>query len=323
MTTKWRVLKTEEEWHAFRNTGVGGSDVPAILGTSPYASAYSIGMRKMGLVPPPETKEIMWWGKVLEPLIVKRLTMEKPSFYVERAVEGTWGVARSTRWPWMISTVDGLIDDMENEDAGQGVLEVKRATYLRRSELEDEKDTRRVAYEQQLLHNMDVTGLSWGVVAVLAGNELVWWRMSYDAARAARIRDATSAFWKCVEARELPEPDGSKATAEAMATAWPEAAAGKEVRLDDAAAAAWDMYLEAGREMKKLEKQQNEARNAIAAALKDAEYGAMPDGRRLRFKTVHHKESVVKAYSYRFIQQVDANGKVITNKARNAEEQTP
>src|SRR5689334_22139628 len=45
------------EWHAERRKGIGGSDIPVLLGLSKYASPYSLWAEKIGQVPPDESDD--------------------------------------------------------------------------------------------------------------------------------------------------------------------------------------------------------------------------------------------------------------------------
>lgn len=52
-----------------RQSSIGASDVPAILGVSPWKDAFSLWCEKTGKVPAPEVGEAAEWGNILEPAI--------------------------------------------------------------------------------------------------------------------------------------------------------------------------------------------------------------------------------------------------------------
>lgn len=52
-----------------RQNCIGASDVPAILGVSPWKDAFSLWCEKTGKVPAPEVGDAAEWGNVLEPAI--------------------------------------------------------------------------------------------------------------------------------------------------------------------------------------------------------------------------------------------------------------
>src|SRR5205823_13949319 len=58
------------EWHAARARGLGGSEIAAVLGLSPWESKFSLWHRKMGLASPVVETDEMYWGKLHEPTIL-------------------------------------------------------------------------------------------------------------------------------------------------------------------------------------------------------------------------------------------------------------
>lgn len=57
------------EWHATRKRGIGSSDIPAILGYSPYRSAAHVWAEKRGEDIGDDAGEAALWGTLLEPVI--------------------------------------------------------------------------------------------------------------------------------------------------------------------------------------------------------------------------------------------------------------
>ncbi|MDQ3578214.1 MAG: YqaJ viral recombinase family protein, partial [Actinomycetota bacterium] len=51
------------EWHAARAQGLGGSEIAAVLGLSPWESRFSLWHRKTGTASPVVENDIMYWGK--------------------------------------------------------------------------------------------------------------------------------------------------------------------------------------------------------------------------------------------------------------------
>lgn len=59
-----------------RRVGIGGTDIAAILGVSPYRSAWDVWAEKVGEladIDRPQT-EVMYWGKAMEPLLATEYT---------------------------------------------------------------------------------------------------------------------------------------------------------------------------------------------------------------------------------------------------------
>jgi len=67
------------EWHAARAHGVGGSEVAAIVGCSPFESRFSLWHRKAALVGPVDETPEMEWGRRLEPAIAAKFMDEHPN----------------------------------------------------------------------------------------------------------------------------------------------------------------------------------------------------------------------------------------------------
>ena len=62
--------KDHAEWLAEREKGIGASDVAAILGLSPWETAYSLWLKKTHQVEPEPENEAMLMGHLLEEVVV-------------------------------------------------------------------------------------------------------------------------------------------------------------------------------------------------------------------------------------------------------------
>ena len=104
-------------WLEERRKGIGGSDVAAIMGLSPWKTAYQIYQDKRGEVKDFEGSAVMDWGKRMEPAIRQ--------WYSDQT-------GRSVRLPdkilyhpvhqFMLASLDGFTDDNR-------VVEIKTARY--------------------------------------------------------------------------------------------------------------------------------------------------------------------------------------------------
>ena len=67
----------EDEWLALRRTGIGGSDIAALLGMNRYTSPYELYLDKRGELPDIPRGEFLdraaMWGHLHEPLIAARV----------------------------------------------------------------------------------------------------------------------------------------------------------------------------------------------------------------------------------------------------------
>jgi len=107
------------EWHELRKSGIGGSDVAAVVGVSKWTSAYALWAQKSGLIPDDfSDSEAMEWGRLLEPVIRDKFADKHPEWNV---IE-TDATFRSPKFPWMLGNVDGFIDFGNGECSGDGVV---------------------------------------------------------------------------------------------------------------------------------------------------------------------------------------------------------
>ena len=60
------VTQGSDEWHAWRAEGISASDMPAILGLSPYKSSFQLWAEKTGLVAPSVNDFVVNHGKTSE-----------------------------------------------------------------------------------------------------------------------------------------------------------------------------------------------------------------------------------------------------------------
>ncbi|MFG2400718.1 YqaJ viral recombinase family nuclease [Streptomyces lydicus] len=192
-----------EEWHAARRSGIGGSEIAAVLGISPYESAFSLWHRKQGLIAPVAESEEMYWGKVHEPGICRRFAELHPEHSL--TVAPTYAAAARR---WQIANPDRLW--------GPDLLEAKTA---RTAEGWGEPGTDEIPvhYRAQCLQYLDVLGRRRCWVAVLiAGSEYREYVVEYDAAEAALLRDAGAGFMASLADGTRPDIDGHTSTYQAI-----------------------------------------------------------------------------------------------------------
>ena len=165
-------------WLAARKSGIGGSDIAAILGLSPYKSAVDIWMDKTGRSADVEAGEAAYWGNVLEDIVAKEYAHRR-DYKVQRVNV----MARHPKHTWMIGNIDRAVvaegsrarlsDDGGRLLGAQGVLECKTASAYKAGEWgrEDDDDAVPTAYAAQCYWYMGVTGMDWCDIAVLIGGQ--------------------------------------------------------------------------------------------------------------------------------------------------------
>lgn len=191
-------------WHAARQNGVGGSEIAAVMGLSPYESRFSLWHRKQGKVGPVDENPQMYWGKRLEPAVCAEFAQRHPEWTVETAPTYA-GPGR----PWQIANPDrllwGALGELE-------LLEAKTA----RDDVgwgEEGTDEIPVHYRAQCLWYLDVLSVSRCHVAVLiAGSEYREYLVEYDPAEAETLRAAGEEFVASLNSGTRPNIDGHMAT---------------------------------------------------------------------------------------------------------------
>lgn len=281
---------SDERWLSARSYGIGASEVPAVLGLSPWKSPFALWSEKLGIKTEPREQERLYWGRELEAVIVRRYAEE-----TGRQLEdlGRRTVLISTRWPILCCTLDRRI---VGDPRGLGVCEVKNVSEFVGDEWDEEPP---LMYQAQGQAQLAVTGYTWGaLVALIGGNRLVHYDFERNDAFIGAMAERCAEFWARVERREPPDVDASDATAAALAALYPHETGATVMLPDDAAE--WDAKRQdAMEQIKKYEEIKEECSNWIKAAIGEAAVGIIRGGAKYTWKTVNRKEYVVRASSFR------------------------
>lgn len=198
-----------EQWLAARRTGVGGSEVAAVLGMSKHASPYEVYLDKRGELPldrpqPVELEEAAFWGHQHEPTIA-RVFAERTGLGV---VEGPGMLAHVER-RWMLANLDRAVIE-RGESAPSSLLEIKTRSAFQLAEwLLGVPDGPALQTHWYLA----VTGYSHAhVAALLGGNRLIIHRVERDESLVEHLVEIVGRFWQNVLDRVPPPVDGSEAT---------------------------------------------------------------------------------------------------------------
>lgn len=197
------------EWHALRAEGIGASEIAAVVGLSPFESPFSLWHRKKGNLPGADpANELFYWGHALEPLVAEKFAALHPEFAVER-----FGTYRSVEREWQIANIDRSLHSVAD---GFSVLEIK-TTRFGDGYGSTGGDQIPVHVRCQVMQQMDVFSAPYAWVAVLiGGNEYREYRIDFDEADAAALREAGAAFWTSLETDDEPPIDASFETFQAV-----------------------------------------------------------------------------------------------------------
>ena len=251
-----------KEWLALRNGYIGGSDAAAVIGLNPYKSPFALWAEKTGQTLPFRGNIATRVGNELEQLVA--------TLYAEETgnkVRNDNGTYFNDAYPWACANIDRRIIGAK---AG---LEIKttgdwnKIKALKAGEIPND-------WLCQMTHYMAVTGYErWDLAALAEGRELYILTLNREEEDIRALMQAEQEFWRCVQSREPPGVDGSKATAEALSQLYQNEDTGTCVLLDPVAHDL-EHLLQLKAEKKELEVRIKEAENVVKAYMGTSESGA-------------------------------------------------
>lgn len=146
-----------EGWEDARRFRLGGSEIAAVLGLSPWESRLSLWLKKKGLIPRdyvdnPEEE----WGRRIEPVVTAKFVESHPGDW--QANPGLFHHATRT---WQLANPDALSPGLRD-----GLLEVKLARYADKWGAHG-SDEIPIYYRAQVLQYLDVFDFEFVWVAAL------------------------------------------------------------------------------------------------------------------------------------------------------------
>jgi putative phage-type endonuclease len=210
---------TPDEMIALRRSGIGGSDAAACANLSRWRSRHDVWLEKMGLSAPLIETEAMEWGKILEPVLLRKYTAETGrEVIVLRDKSGEQRTLRHPKYEWMMCHTDGRT----RRKPFRG-LEVKTTNPFDLSDWgEPGTDQVPVDYHLQCQHDMAVTG--WDVFdmpVLIGGQRYRRYTVERDNALIDQIIEVESDLWDRVQRNDPPAVDGSDASTRFLATRFP------------------------------------------------------------------------------------------------------
>lgn len=164
---------TRQQWLQARQTGIGGSDIAAIMGLSDYATAYDIYKSKTEAVDD-EASEFAYWGHQLEDIIAtefaKRndLKIQNVNFMMRHPIH-SFAVANIDR-AVINPSISGNVRFKDGKLTTDTILEVKIASeYVGKDWGDEESDEVPDQYQCQAQWYMGVTNTEVCYIAVLIG----------------------------------------------------------------------------------------------------------------------------------------------------------
>lgn len=221
---------SRSEWLAQRRTGIGGSDVAAILGLSKYRSPLDVYKDKIGETPDGEQSQAAYWGTKLEDVVAKEF-QERTGLKVQRVNR------QLSREGWMHANLDRAVvnpkisgtvrvqDEAKQAETGRllttdAILECKTASSYIADQWGPSQEAEIVAgavvsehkipihYETQVQWYLGVTGAAvCYVAALLGGQDFRIYRVQRDDDVIAALQEQCRVFWfEHVQKHVPPEP---------------------------------------------------------------------------------------------------------------------
>jgi putative phage-type endonuclease len=238
-----------EDWHNLRNedAAIGGSDIGAIAGLSPWESAITKWAKKTGKISDDvEPNMSMRLGNKLETPILEIFAEEHPDY--EIFTTGTWA---HKEFSWQRANPDALY---RKPDGTWGIIEVKFSRDYW-SEVPQH-------YRAQVLWYMNVFGIQEAVLVALAGSSYQEFEVEWDSFEATSLIAAAYRFRESVLKVEMPDWDGSNSTFETIRAMNPKIEDGEE-HLDELGV----NYFNALSDFEQTEKRLTELKSRVLKAM--------------------------------------------------------
>ncbi len=186
-----------DEQREQRKLGIGGSDMPVILGLSKYKTPYQLYLEKKGIISnSDEMSQLQYWGNRLEPIIRDEFADRNNVIII------TLDTIIHPFYDFMRANIDGYIS------AWDAVLEVKCSTqYMANEWGESGSDNIPMAYLVQVAHYCCVLNAKCAYIAVLiGGHDYRQYKYIRDLQLEKTIIEAGKAFWNAVQNDDAPPP---------------------------------------------------------------------------------------------------------------------
>ena len=257
-----------DDWHQLRAGGIGGSEVAAILGLSPWQSGFSLWHAKVnGWTGEPNPEQE--WGHYLEPALLAWYRDKHPELSRHGVQGGTYAHRERT---WQHANPDATMAPLGGTNLV--VVECKKASS------DDDWGTPGTDqvppyYRVQVLWYLDTLGADRAdVVVTNLGRAPEVYTVTYDADEAALLREHAEAFWRSLGAGMPPDVDSHGATYQAVRRLHPDID-GTEAVIDPWTVAEWRI---ARSRLARAEARSRLTTSRLLAAMGQARYAVLPDG---------------------------------------------
>lgn len=257
-----------------RRSSIGGSDIAAIIGLSPWATAYDVWLDKRGQREEADPDApALYWGSILEDVVAKEYA-KRASAKVQRVnqklVHPDFAFAAANIDRAVVNPdISGVVSWKDGRLTTDKILECKTANQFT-AHMWDEAGTDGIPiyYVVQCMWYLGVTGASICDLAVLiGGSDFRVYTIERDQDLIARLFEAGQTFWDRVKSGVAPQPQ----TIDDVKRMWPHHTELKSVIVGVDTFNDCKRMAEIKAEIKALEAEAKAAEFRIVTAFEDAE----------------------------------------------------
>jgi predicted phage-related endonuclease len=282
-----------------RGIGLGGSDIAAIVGLSPYSTAFDVYNSIIDGRDMTPSNERQKWGRRLERIIAE-------AYAEEEHVEVVW-LDRTFAHPereWQLMTPDFVIP-ARNAGADSKNVAVDQAWKWGEPGTNEVPDE----YAIQALWYIDGTSLSdWRLCPLIGGNKLVEYVISPDVETQGVLRDAAQQFLRdYVFSGKSPKPGGTGNTDSWLKKRFAKAATPMRKATPDEYELVME-YFAASQQEKEASAAKDAIKQQIQLAIGNAEGLLLPDGGKVTWRETERKGYTVAPTTYRALRTTKGKG---------------
>lgn len=192
---------SRQDWLALRQSGIGGSDIAAIIGVSPYATAYDVFQSKTQPLADEDMNEFAYWGTVLEDTVAREfskrsgLKIQNVNFLMRHPVHH-WAIANIDR-AIINPAIKGNVRFKDGKLTTDQIVEIKTASeHVGKNWGNEESDEVPDQYQCQAQWYMGVTDTQVCHMAVLiGGNKYRQYKIERHQDFIDYLFEAAESFW--------------------------------------------------------------------------------------------------------------------------------
>lgn len=262
---------TDDQLEARRQT-LGASEIPAVIGISPYKGAFELWLEKRGLTAG-RSGETPWqaWGLKMEPVIAEAYTeflLNEHGVVAVLRGDGRTSLQISGR-PWSC-TPDRLVDDLKAGEAWG--VDFKQSRYGEGYGQPGTEEVPAHVYAQCQWSMLVADRQRWDVAALIGGSDFRVYHLMRNGSFILDLLSAATVFWKHVTDGTEPPMDGSSAAKRYLQERFPEEVLGVPlpVRDDPETLTLFQELRLVKAEVKRAEERQATLENQIKRLIGDA-----------------------------------------------------